>query len=95
MAEPAAADPADAGGDRELWAALAGLPDGDREALLLVGWDGLSNPQAAGVAGCSQGAFKVRLHRARRRLAKALNQTRPDEAAMTDTQKGVVITDVT
>lgn len=49
-------------------AALARLPDRDREALLLVAWDGMSQADAARVAGCSAAAFRVRLHRARTRL---------------------------
>ena len=63
--------------------------------LLLVGWDGLSNPQAARVAGCSTGAFAVRLHRARRRLARAVNSKRAGDSAAKDNQEGVVIHDVT
>jgi RNA polymerase sigma-70 factor (ECF subfamily) len=39
---------------------------------LLVAWDGLTNHQAAKVLNCGVGAFAVRLHRARRRLARAL-----------------------
>ncbi|PWJ51193.1 RNA polymerase sigma-70 factor, ECF subfamily [Quadrisphaera granulorum] len=53
--------------------ALAGLSDEDREVLLLVGWDGLSSSEAAAVFGCAPGAFAVRLHRARRRLERALD----------------------
>jgi RNA polymerase sigma-70 factor (ECF subfamily) len=49
-------------------AALAALSAVEREALLLVAWDGLSVAQAAKVAGCSTAAFHLRLHRARRRL---------------------------
>jgi RNA polymerase sigma-70 factor (ECF subfamily) len=48
--------------------ALALLRDTDREALLLVAWDGLSPSDAAKVAGCSAATFRVRLHRARQRL---------------------------
>jgi RNA polymerase sigma-70 factor, ECF subfamily len=58
--------------DRSLGRALASLAPGDREALLLVAWDELSNREAARVLRCSPGAFAVRLHRARRRLAQAL-----------------------
>ena len=43
----------------------------EREALVLVGWDGLSNAEAAAVAGCSQATFAVRLFRARQRLIRA------------------------
>ena len=48
--------------------ALARMPEPDREALVLTVWDGLGYRDAAKVAGCSVGAFAVRLHRARRRL---------------------------
>jgi RNA polymerase sigma factor (sigma-70 family) len=51
-----------------LLAQLAELTDREREALLLVAWDGLSNADAAIVAGCSTRTFSVRLHRARTRL---------------------------
>jgi RNA polymerase sigma factor (sigma-70 family) len=62
------------GGDQPqpVLAAVAGLPERDREALLLVAWEGLDHTQAAAAAGCSRPAFAVRLHRARRRLLKAL-----------------------
>jgi RNA polymerase sigma-70 factor (ECF subfamily) len=54
--------------------ALMCLSDGDREALLLVAWDGLSHADAAAVIGCSPSTFGVRLHRARARLARALEK---------------------
>jgi RNA polymerase sigma-70 factor, ECF subfamily len=57
---------------RQLAAALAGLSDADREALLLVGWEELDLVDAARVAGCSVVAFRARLHRARRRLRRHL-----------------------
>jgi len=56
----------------ELAAALAALTEHEREALLLVAWDKLSAADAARVAGCSAAAFRVRLHRARRRVAGRL-----------------------
>lgn len=74
-------------------AALAGgLPDGsvmgalsqleviDREALALVGWDGLTPTQAARSLGCSPVAFRVRLHRARRRFERALAELDAENA---------------
>jgi RNA polymerase sigma-70 factor (ECF subfamily) len=61
-----------ASGDRVLAAALASLGERDREALLLIAWEGLSVSEAAVAVGCSRGAFAVRLHRARRRLSVAL-----------------------
>jgi RNA polymerase sigma-70 factor (ECF subfamily) len=59
--------------DSQLAAALATLGERDREALLLVVWDGLEHRDAAQVLGCSTGALTTRLHRARRRLARALD----------------------
>jgi RNA polymerase sigma-70 factor (ECF subfamily) len=67
---PAWIEPADI--DHELGAALASLGALDREALLLVAWEGLDHQDAAIVMGCSTGAFSVRLHRARRKLAASL-----------------------
>jgi RNA polymerase sigma-70 factor (ECF subfamily) len=58
-----------------LISALAELTDLEREAVLLVAWDGLRNAEAARVAGCSQRAFEVRLSRARARLARLLQTT--------------------
>lgn len=53
-------------------AAFRSLEPSDQEILMLVSWDGLSRDQAAEVLGCSIGTFAVRLHRARRRLIRAL-----------------------
>jgi RNA polymerase sigma-70 factor, ECF subfamily len=53
-------------------AALMELPEQQREALLLVAWDGLSQREAAIVLGCSSSALAVRVHRARRRLRAAI-----------------------
>ncbi|HEX4090451.1 MAG TPA: RNA polymerase sigma factor [Trebonia sp.] len=52
--------------------ALAALPDADRELLTLSAWHGLSPSDAATVVGCSAATYFVRLHRARRRLEKAM-----------------------
>jgi RNA polymerase sigma-70 factor (ECF subfamily) len=51
------------------------LNESEREALRLIAWDGLDTREAARVLGCSAAAFRVRLHRARRRLAKHLEAT--------------------
>ncbi|QQM39080.1 RNA polymerase sigma factor [Streptomyces liliifuscus] len=59
--------------------ALGTLSERDREALQLVGWEGLDTQQAALVVGCSARAFAVRLHRARRRLESALARTEQEE----------------
>jgi RNA polymerase sigma-70 factor, ECF subfamily len=54
--------------DPELEAALATLSSTDREALLLVAWEDLTPAAAAASLGISPSAFRVRLHRARRRV---------------------------
>lgn len=51
---------------------LATVPPADREVLTLTGWYELTPAQAAEALGCSVSAYAVRLHRARRRLAAAL-----------------------
>ena len=58
--------------DRRVLDALASLKEDDREALLLVAWEGLSHRDAARVLGVRETTFGVRLHRARRRLVRAL-----------------------
>lgn len=63
----------------EALAALAQCSDLEREALLLVAWDGLSHTDAASVAGCSTRAFTVRLSRARARFDRALTASDPPE----------------
>jgi len=68
VAEPAEAADVLATERAAVLAGLAALTPKEREALLLVAWDGLRPEQAAKVAGCSLPAFHVRLFRARRRL---------------------------
>ncbi len=63
--------------------ALLTLTVREREALLLVAWEGLSPAQAASALGCSSAAFRVRLHRARGHLAQMLERA-PSEAAQTE-----------
>ncbi|QFG27233.1 sigma-70 family RNA polymerase sigma factor [Actinomadura sp. WMMB 499] len=52
--------------------AMATLSEADREILILVAWQGLAPRDAARVVGCSAAALRVRLHRARRRLVRAV-----------------------
>lgn len=67
------ADPVDVVDRRDAFSvAFSRLDDSEREVLRLVAWDGLTTRDAAAVFGCSSGAFRVRLHRARRKLAKQL-----------------------
>jgi RNA polymerase sigma-70 factor (ECF subfamily) len=57
--------------------ALLELTDREREALLLVAWEGLTPAQGAIVTGCSASTFARRLSRGRARLTAALQDT-PD-----------------
>jgi RNA polymerase sigma factor (sigma-70 family) len=75
-AEPPLALPEERDPDPRLRAALATLKPIDREALLLTAWEDLSIDRAARAAGCTEATFHVRLHRARKRLAKALEEDR-------------------
>jgi RNA polymerase sigma-70 factor (ECF subfamily) len=60
------ADPAEATGRRdELRRALASLPDGQREALVLCEWLEMTDAEAGRILGISAGAVRVRLSRAR------------------------------
>jgi RNA polymerase sigma-70 factor (ECF subfamily) len=54
--------------------AFRSLPEGDRELLALVGWEGLDHAQIATVLGCSRNAVRIRLHRARKRFRRALDE---------------------
>jgi RNA polymerase sigma factor (sigma-70 family) len=56
--------------------ALARLPGRDRELLTLTAWEGLTAREIAAVTGMSANVVRVRLHRARKRLKKELDQPR-------------------
>jgi RNA polymerase sigma factor (sigma-70 family) len=59
--------------------AIEQLPDGLREVLLLSRYQGLDNREIAAALGISEGAVRVRLHRALARVRAALCMT--DKAA--------------
>jgi RNA polymerase sigma factor (sigma-70 family) len=71
--------------------ALAHLTDLEREALLMVAWDGLTNAQAAQVAKCSVRAFEVRLSRARARFSRT-TQTSSQDPASRDVLQPISVT---
>jgi RNA polymerase sigma-70 factor (ECF subfamily) len=72
-------DPAEAVARHDaVLAALRLLSPRDQEALLLTSWEDLDIASAAIVADCSPAAFKVRLHRARRRFAHLIALRPPD-----------------
>lgn len=68
---------------RRIAAAFAGLGDADRELLTLVGWEGLEPSEIAVVLGTGAAAVRVRLHRARKRFARALETTGMQRTATT------------
>ena len=53
--------------------AFGRLSEDEREVLRLIAWDDLAPREAAAVLGCSYGAFRVRFHRAKRKLAKQMD----------------------
>jgi RNA polymerase sigma-70 factor, ECF subfamily len=78
VAEPASGlpDVADPGGGApplDLERAIAGLPDGARHVLVLVGIYGFSHAEAAHTLGVAEGTCKAQLHRARSLLSAALD----------------------
>jgi len=71
-----AADPAAYPADgTSVIAALDGLRPEEREILRLAAWEGLGPDGIGEVIGCSRNAAAIRLHRARRRLEEAMNET--------------------
>jgi RNA polymerase sigma-70 factor (ECF subfamily) len=59
---------------RTVMAALAALPEIDRAAVLMRADDGLPYEEIGRALGISTGAAKVKVHRARLRLAEALDR---------------------
>jgi RNA polymerase sigma-70 factor, ECF subfamily len=75
---PTSPDPAVAiVGNDALATALAALSEADREVLRLAAWEGLDGAELAQALGCRIGTAKVRLHRARQRLARLLTSSDP------------------
>ncbi|MFD1536744.1 RNA polymerase sigma factor [Nonomuraea guangzhouensis] len=56
------------------------LSEDDRELLALAVWEELDPGEIAKVLGCSRNAARIRLYRARKRFAKALEKIRPSIA---------------
>ncbi|MFD1938321.1 MULTISPECIES: RNA polymerase sigma factor [Nonomuraea] len=55
--------------------AFRSLPADDRELLSLLVWEGLGREEIAKTLGLSRNAVRIRLHRARRRLSRALAES--------------------
>jgi RNA polymerase sigma-70 factor, ECF subfamily len=58
---------------QDVLAALQKLPPEQREALLLVGAEGLPYEEAAQIMGVAEGTIKSRVNRARAKLSEILN----------------------
>jgi RNA polymerase sigma-70 factor (ECF subfamily) len=63
---------------RRMLGAIDGLPEDEREVFELVGIQGLTHAEAAGVVGVSEKTVQRRLNRARLLLAERLADLRPD-----------------
>jgi RNA polymerase sigma-70 factor (ECF subfamily) len=73
--------------DSTLQAALESLSNADQQVLMLTYWDDLSPHQCAAVLDISDGAYRVRLHRAQTRLATAINPIAVTENRNPETQE--------
>lgn len=60
--------------DGRLAEALAELPEADRDVLIMRAWDELAVTDIAELLDCTPNAASLRLHKARGRLAKILEQ---------------------
>ncbi len=69
---PSASEPVEGNRDFAIVRALSTLRTSDQELLLLVAWERLSTEQLAATLGVSRGTVAVRVHRARRRLRRAV-----------------------
>jgi RNA polymerase sigma-70 factor (ECF subfamily) len=67
-------EPAGEDHDGPAFVALATLSPADQELLRLVAWEELGNREVAQVLGISANAVAIRLHRARSRVAAALDR---------------------
>lgn len=74
-------------GPSPLSEALDRLSGREREALLLTAWEGLDCVRAAAALGISPVAFRVRLHRAKRKLAHELGRPEAQTPAVASTAK--------
>jgi RNA polymerase sigma-70 factor (ECF subfamily) len=83
--------PEDGPTSRALRAALSSLPERDREILTLTAWEGLTPKEVAAVVDIPANLVRVRLHRARARvadrLASARSRSREPEVAIAERER--------
>ncbi|BBU54728.1 MULTISPECIES: RNA polymerase sigma factor [Mameliella] len=76
---------------RDFKVAFDQLPDTQREALVLIGAQGLAYEEAAEVCGVAVGTIKSRVGRARARLAELMDLSEEESLEITDSvTQGVV-----
>jgi len=63
--------------------AIAGLPQGERDALLLYAWEGMSYDQIASALGVPVGTVRSRLNRARGRLRELVGEREEEKVTAT------------
>ena len=80
VALPATTDPTASRQMFELERALAQLPLEQRQVILLVGLEGMSYEDAAGILSVPIGTVRSRLSRARDALRKLLDMAKPSSA---------------
>ncbi|MEV0148146.1 RNA polymerase sigma factor [Nonomuraea sp. NPDC050733] len=73
---------------RSLAAALAALPAGHRDVLLLVTWGGLSYTEAAQALGIRVGTVRSRVNRARAKIRKELGGIDPTALVVEEIRHG-------
>jgi RNA polymerase sigma-70 factor (ECF subfamily) len=79
----------DARSDRaRLLEALASLPQGDRDVVVLVAWEDLSYDEVAAALDIPVGTVRSRLNRARRRLRELLGGTGNEPVTMNREPQG-------
>jgi RNA polymerase sigma factor (sigma-70 family) len=88
--QPVLPPPEQAGEFAAVVAALQQLPPHQRELLVLTAWDGLSVAELAKVLGVPGPVVSRRLHRARRRLAGALDAPAPAPTSLPTTLRKAV-----
>ena len=75
---PPVCDTEGCSGSEVLLPALRSLRESDREILMLVAWEELSNTEIAQVMDLSPNAVAIRIHRARKRLADKMSRIPTD-----------------
>jgi RNA polymerase sigma-70 factor, ECF subfamily len=58
----------------EVLAHVVRLPEGEKEALILVFWEGLSHKEAGKILGCKESTVSWRIHEARKKLGALLGK---------------------